>query len=56
METVSRHQLERVCRMYSTNEAAARALGLSRQGLYRLCRRLGVASPAQRRRRRLITH
>ena len=46
-------QLERVARMYNTNDAAADALGLSTGSAFaRACRREGVECPSQRTKRR----
>lgn len=46
-------QLERVARMYNTDDAAAYAMGLSTGGVFaRACRREGVECPSQRKRRR----
>ena len=46
-------QLERVARMYTTNDAAAGALGLSTGSVFaRACKREGVECPSQRTKRR----
>ena len=46
-------QLERVARMYTTNDAAADALGLSTGSVFaRACKREGVECPSQRKKRR----
>ena len=46
-------QLERVARMYNTDDAAAYAMGLSTGSVFaRACRREGVECPSQRKRRR----
>lgn len=46
-------QLEPVARMYTTNDAAADAMGLSSGSVFgRACRREGVECPSQRKKRR----
>jgi hypothetical protein len=49
MRPVSREQLERVARMYKSNEDASRALGISLGGFSRACRRHGIMTPFTRR-------
>jgi hypothetical protein len=51
MRQVKREELERVARMYKSNEDASRALGMSLGGFSRACRRHGIATPFTRRRR-----
>ena len=46
---VDRNRVERAARMYSTNEAAGRALGIDPRSFSRLCRRYGVETPYARR-------
>ena len=46
--TVTKKQLERVCRMYKTSSDAARALGISNTSISRRCKRLDVATPRRR--------
>ena len=46
--TVTKKQLERVCRMYKTSSDAARALGISNTSISRLCKRLDVETPSRR--------
>ncbi len=41
-------QIERVCRMYPTNKAAARALGINSDTFGDLCREYDVKNPKQR--------
>jgi transcriptional regulator with PAS, ATPase and Fis domain len=45
LSSVTENQLRRVCRMYRTNIDAAKALGISQQHLYKLCKKYGVARP-----------
>ena len=42
---IQEDQLRRVCRMYSTNKDAAEALGISKDWLYKLCKKYGVVRP-----------
>ena len=46
---IDRERIERAARMYTTNEAAARALGIEPRSFSRLCRRYGVETPYARR-------
>jgi len=46
---IERERIERAARMYSTNEAASRALGIEPRSFSRLCRRYGVETPYARR-------
>ncbi len=46
---IDRERIERAARMYSTNEAASRALGIEPRSFSRLCRRYGVETPYARR-------
>ena len=46
---MERDRVERVARMYSTNEAASRALGIEPRSFSRLCRRYGIETPYARR-------
>ena len=41
--------VERVARMYASNEEAARALGIVMRSFSRLCRRYGLETPYARR-------
>jgi|TARA_Y100000310_G_scaffold89350_1_gene86452 hypothetical protein len=45
----TREQIERVARIYSSNEDAGRALGIAGGSFGRICRRLGVETPQARR-------
>ena len=47
----SKADLERVARMHRTTGDAARALGLTQGGFYKLCKRAGVLTPHQRKRK-----
>lgn len=49
---MERGRVERAARMYSTNEAASRALGIEPRSFSRLCRRYGIETPYARRRKR----
>ena len=46
---IERERIERAARLYSTNEAAGRALGIDPRSFSRLCRRYGVETPYGRR-------
>lgn len=46
---IERERIERAARLYSTNEAAGRALGIAPRSFSRLCRRYGVETPYGRR-------
>lgn len=46
---IERERIERAARLYSTNEAAGRALGIDPRSFSRLCRRYGVETPYARR-------
>lgn len=52
MNAADRARIVRVARMYLTNSGAARALGIAPSSFGRICRRLGIESPAERRDRR----
>ena len=49
---ITREQVERVARMYRTNEDASRALGIAMRSFGRLCRKYGIETPYVRKRRR----
>lgn len=42
---IDRERIQRAARMYSTNEAASRALGIEPRSFSRLCRRYGIETP-----------
>ena len=46
---IERERIERAARLYSTNEAAGRALGIDPRSFSRLCRRYGAETPYARR-------
>lgn len=48
-----RARVERVARIYRSNSDAARALGIRPSSFGRLCKRLGIESPYERRQRLL---
>ena len=52
MEAISRERIERVARIYASNQDASRALGIAMRSFSRLCRRYEVETPHARRRRR----
>ncbi|MFH1572184.1 MAG: hypothetical protein ABIL09_29610 [Gemmatimonadota bacterium] len=49
---ITREQIERVARIYKSNEDACRALGIQMRSFGRLCRRHGIETPWVRKRRR----
>ena len=49
---VDRKQIERAARLYNNNTDASQALGISRGGFARICRRHGIETPYMRNRRR----
>ena len=50
---ISREQIERVARIYKSNQDASRALGITIRSFSRLCRKYQVESPYDRRSRML---
>ena len=55
MEKISRERVERAARIYASNKEASQALCIAVQTFGRLCRRYGIESPYDRRRRLLRT-
>ena len=53
MKKISRERVERVSRIYASNQDASQALGIAMRSFGRLCRRYGIESPYARRQRRL---
>ena len=53
---ITRDQIERVARIYKSNQDAGRALGINMRSFSRLCRRYGIETPYVRRRRRHREH
>ena len=49
--SITRADVERVVRIYNSNQDAAAALGITSRSLSRLCRRFGVETPHARRQR-----
>ena len=49
---IERQQIERVARIYHSNEDAGRALGITMRSFSRLCRQYQIETPHARRRRR----
>jgi hypothetical protein len=57
MEKIARERLERVARLYASNQDASRALGIAAGTFGRLCRLYGIETPyARRHRRRRLCH
>ena len=52
MIAFDRERIERVARIYSSNQDAGLALGIAPGSFGRLCRRYGIETPPARRRRR----
>jgi len=52
MRSVDRERVERVARLYGSNQAACQALGIALRSFSRLCQRYGVETPYARQRRR----
>jgi len=49
-EQFDKTRIERVARIYASNQDAAAALGIQPSSFGRLCRRFGIPTPKQRRR------
>lgn len=47
----SREQIDRVARVYASNQDAARALGMTPRSFSRLCQEYGIETPYGRKRR-----
>ncbi|MDP7361925.1 MAG: hypothetical protein QF768_04925 [Candidatus Latescibacteria bacterium] len=47
---MERERSERVARMYSSNDLASKALGITARSFSRLCRKYGIETPYARRR------
>ncbi len=50
---IVREQVERVARIYKSNQDAGRALGVDMRSFGRICKRYGIETPFARRRRQL---
>ena len=50
---IDRERLERVSRLYASNDLASQALGITARSFSRLCRRHGIETPYARRLRQL---
>ena len=50
---IERERVERVARMYATNDLASQALGITARSFSRLCRHHGIETPYARKRRQL---
>lgn len=53
MSGIERKRLERVARIYASNQDASLALGINMRSFGRLCRQYDIETPYARRRRRL---
>ena len=53
MPGIERERIERVARIYASNQDASQALGIALRSFGRLCRQYGIETPYARRRRRL---
>ena len=51
---VTRDAIERVVRMYRSNQDASAALGITMRSFSRLCRRFAVETPYAKRRRAMV--
>ena len=52
MARIERDRVERVARIYASNQDASRALGIAMRSFGRLCREYGIETPYGRKRRR----
>ena len=50
---ITREQIERVARIYKTNQDASQALGIAMRSFSRLCRKYGIDTPYVKKRKRL---
>ena len=48
---ITREQVERVARIYKTNQEASQALGIVMRSFARLCRKYGIETPYVRKQR-----
>jgi len=53
VKKISREAVERVARIYKSNQDASQALGISFRYFSRLCREYGIETPYAKKRRRL---
>ena len=53
MEAISEKRVDRVARIYHSNQDASHALGIAMRSFSRLCRRYDVETPYARKRRRM---
>lgn len=51
---ITRKQVERVARVYKSNQDAGRALGIEMRSFSRLCRKYGIETPYVRKRRLML--
>ena len=51
MAGIERERVERVARLYGSNQEASRALGVVTRSFARLCQKYGIETPHARRRR-----
>jgi len=52
MEKIAKERIERVARLYASNQDACQALGIAAGTFSRLCRQYGIETPHARRHRR----
>ena len=52
MKKIDRERIERVARLYASNEEASQALGIAPGSFSRLCRLYGIETPYARKRKR----
>lgn len=50
---IAREQIERVARMYKSNQDASLALGITMRSFGRLCRKYSIETPYAKRRRHI---
>ena len=53
---ITRDQIERVVRIYKSNQDASRALGITPRSLSRLCRKFSIETPYSKRCRQVRTY
>ena len=51
---ITRKQVERVARVYKSNQDAGRALGIEMRSFSRLCRKYGIETPYVRKQRMML--
>ena len=53
MSAIGRERIERVARIYASNQDASKALGINMRSFGRICRQYDIETPYARRQRRL---